>query len=80
MVKQLPAESSTAITMADDPVAALRGAHALVISTEWPQYRDIAPAVVADAAPGVVVIDPNRFLSAYATEPRLRYMAVGKPE
>jgi UDPglucose 6-dehydrogenase len=79
VVQQMPAEF-TAVTMSDDPVGVVRGAHALVVSTEWPQYREIAASVVADAAPGIVVFDANRFLSAYATEPRLRYMAVGKPE
>jgi UDPglucose 6-dehydrogenase len=78
VVKQLPADLS-AVTMSDNPIAVVRGAHALVVLTEWPQYREIASSVIADEAPGIVVFDANRFLSTYATEHRLRYMAVGMP-
>jgi UDPglucose 6-dehydrogenase len=78
-VRQLPTELKNRVTQAADPLAALRGASALVISTEWPEYKNISPDVVAAAASGIIVLDPNRFLSAFATDPRLRYMAVGTP-
>jgi UDPglucose 6-dehydrogenase len=80
VVKQLPQEWTGKVARLDDPVAALKGAHALVISTEWPQYKDIASDTVANAAPGMVVLDANRFLSGFAMNSRLRYVAVGTPE
>jgi len=79
-VKQLPKELSTAVRMSNDPVAALKGAHVLVVSTEWPQYKSIAADAIAAEAPDIVVLDPGRFLSLLAGDRRLRYMAVGTPE
>ena len=78
-VKQLPQEWSAKVTRSDDPVAALKGARVLVISTEWPQYQDIASDAVANAAPGIVILDANRFLSSFASNARVRYVAVGTP-
>lgn len=78
-VKQLPREWSAKAIRSDDPVAALKGAHVLVISTEWPQYKDITPDAVANAAPGIVVLDANRFLSGFSSNARMRYVAVGTP-
>lgn len=79
-VKQLPQEWDGKVARSDDPVATLQGARALVISTEWPQYKKIAPDAVANVAPGIVVLDANRFLSGFAIDSRLRYLAVGTPE
>ena len=78
-VKQLPREWNARVTRSDDPVAALKGAHVLVISTEWPQYKDIAADAVANAAPGIVILDANRFLSGFSRNARMRYVAVGTP-
>lgn len=78
--RQLPEEWNAKVARSDDPIAMLKCAHALVISTEWPQYKDIASDAVAKAAPGLVVLDANRFLSGFATDRRLRYVAVGAPE
>ncbi len=79
-VKQLPQEWSAKVIRSDDPVAALKGARVLIISTEWPQYQDIASDAVADAAPGIVILDANRFLSSFARNTRMRYVAVGTPD
>ena len=78
-VKQLPQEWSAKVIRSDDPLAALKGARVLVISTEWPQYKDIASDAVANAAPGIVILDANRFLSSFASNARVRYVAVGTP-
>ncbi len=41
-----------------DPLAAARNADALMILTPWPQYRAIAPADIAAAMRGRIVLDP----------------------
>ena len=43
---------------AKDPIEAARGADALMILTPWPQYRAIAPADIAAAMKGRIVLDP----------------------
>ena len=59
---------------------ALRGAHAVVLCTEWPEFRDYAwPALLAGMARPVVV-DANRFVEkAVAPVPGLVYLTVGRP-
>jgi UDPglucose 6-dehydrogenase len=79
-VKTLPKEWLTKVVRSDDPITAIIGACALVISTEWPQYKDISAEKIADAAPRLVILDANRLLAALASDHRLRYMAVGTPE
>ena len=81
-VKELPRDFSdlSAVEICTDPLAALKGARSLVVSTEWPEYKGIAPEQVAGVAPGLVVLDANRFLPMLARDGKLRYMAVGTPD
>jgi UDPglucose 6-dehydrogenase len=81
-VKQTPEEfkSLKGMQMFAEPIAALEGAQSLVISTEWPQFKEITAERIAAAAPGLVVLDANRFLPMLARASGLRYMAVGTPE
>ena len=61
---------------------AARGADALVVATEWPEYRQVDPPIaVAAGAPGLVVLDANRFLGAtLGSDPRFRArVALGSP-
>jgi UDPglucose 6-dehydrogenase len=51
---------------ADEPLDALKGADALMILTPWPQYRAIAPAAIAAAMRGRVVLDPYAVLDTEA--------------
>lgn len=78
-VKALPAEWAGKVERADDPVTALRDAQALVMSTEWPEYKKVAPSQITGIAPGIVVLDANRFLLHLAGEATLKYVAVGMP-
>lgn len=59
---------------------ALQGADALIISTAWADYREIAADDVQTAAPGLTVIDQSRFLEkTLGSDARLRYVTIGKP-
>lgn len=65
---------------ADEPLAAVEGADALMILTPWPQYRSVAPAAIATAMKGRVVLDPYGVLDARAAEAAgLRYFTLGRP-
>ncbi len=73
-VKKLPSDLADVKLCASAEEAA-QGAAALVVATEWPDYRS-APASIAD---GVIVIDANRFLAAsFGSRPGVRYYTVGK--
>jgi UDPglucose 6-dehydrogenase len=66
-------------SMAPNALAALDGADALLILTEWPEFARISPAAIAHALGGVIVIDgrnlldPERISSA-----GLRYRGLGR--
>jgi hypothetical protein len=80
MVKNLPTYWCDAVRRYDDPIAAVQGAHALVVATEWPVYRSISSDQLLQCSDRLVVLDANRFLSNLAAaEGRLRYFAVGMP-
>jgi UDPglucose 6-dehydrogenase len=58
--------------------AAVEGAHAVVVMTEWPAFRTDSTAdlfVAAMATP--IVIDPNGFLGHLAMDERIRHFQVG---
>lgn len=78
-VKALPAAWHGKARRVADPLQALHGAHALVLATEWPQYRQIAGGQLPRLADGFAVIDANRFLVHWQCLPGLRYVAVGSP-
>jgi UDPglucose 6-dehydrogenase len=54
-------------TGCDEALQAVEGADALLILTPWPQYRSIAPAAIAQAMRGRVVLDPYAVLDAVAS-------------
>jgi UDPglucose 6-dehydrogenase len=62
------------------PLETLRDAEALLILTPWPQYRQIAPAEIAAALKGRIVVDPYRVLDrATAVAAGLSYYTLGQP-
>ena len=77
-VGNLPPRWDSRVQRSDSPLAAVRGADALVITVAWPMYREIGAGQLAEAANGLVVLDPNRCRPdlAAANVP-LRYVAVG---
>jgi UDPglucose 6-dehydrogenase len=80
MARSLPAHWHASVKRYDDPVAAVRGAHVLIMSTPWPLYRAISADQLLQCADGLVVLDANRFLSNLAVAREgLTYFAVGVP-
>lgn len=68
------------LPLAASAADALRGAHAAVICTEWPEFRDYPwPALLAGMA-RPVVIDANRLVEkAVAPASGVVYLTVGRP-
>ena len=68
------------LTLAASADHALRGAHAVVICTEWPEFRDLPwpPLLASMARP--VVVDANRLVEkAVVSAPGIVYLTVGRP-
>jgi len=74
-VKTLPPELEPVLGLQETAAEAIDGADALVVETQWPDYRkmDLNP-------PGrLIVLDTNRFLAAtLENKPMIDYYTVGK--
>ncbi len=77
-VKVLP-EQLGGVKLCASPIEAARSAEALVVATEWPEYRAVAMAEVASALRTPVILDANGFLAASLKDvSAVRYFTVGK--
>lgn len=79
VVKELPAEWVGFVQRFDTALEALTGSEVLLIGTEWPEYKERTKDCIAGVASGLVVLDPNRYLSSLDTVAGIRYFAVGTP-
>jgi UDPglucose 6-dehydrogenase len=73
----LPVAWNDRVKRTADPLAALAQAHALVVATEWPEYRQVPIDSIAALPQRLVVLDANRFLAAWSALDSIRYIAVG---
>jgi len=77
-VKTLPA-ALAAVELCPDLAAALRGAEAVAVCTEWPQFRQADWGSLAKTLRQPVFVDANRFLEQELKNiPRLEYLSVGR--
>jgi UDPglucose 6-dehydrogenase len=79
VVRQLPERWSGHVVNDAQPLDAVVGADALVVGTEWPEFRQTASGLLSAAGPNLVVIDANRHLQAAVSPLGLKYIAVGTP-
>jgi UDPglucose 6-dehydrogenase len=78
-VKVLPPVLAEKFKLFPDPIRVLQDAMALVVATEWPEYKAIAGEKVRDALGSPHVIDANRFLAnTLGLTPGIKYYTVGK--
>lgn len=79
VVKALPDELDRMFTLCSTPEAALSGATALVVETEWPDYLSLDTETVMANMQTPMVIDANRFLvKTLGSDLRIRYVTVGR--
>jgi UDPglucose 6-dehydrogenase len=77
-VRNLP-ESYAAISLCASPIEAAQNADALVIATEWPEYRSISMENIISVMHTPIVLDANRFLAASLEAiSEITYVAVGR--
>jgi len=79
-VRELPGHWSDTVRRCADPLAAVEHAHALVIGTPWPLYREIAASRVLERAQSLTVLDATGFVPDYGARRGVRYVALGVPE
>lgn len=80
VVKELPRELRSACTLCGSALDAADGAEALVISTGYPEFREIRPADLVAVMKQARVLDENRFLTTTMGQHEgLEYITVGVP-
>jgi UDPglucose 6-dehydrogenase len=81
MIQTLPAHYSTFINLKTSLQEALQTADAVIVATEWPDFRKLAADTLVEAANQPLVVDPNGFLMAtLGKDSRIRYCSVGKTQ
>jgi UDPglucose 6-dehydrogenase len=66
------------VQLASDPFAAAEGSDALVVCTEWPEFRQVDWRHVIVAMKRPLVVDPNRFLEKELMSTQVEYLSVGR--
>lgn len=80
VVRQLPEPLNQHLVLCDSAVEALKGSDAVVITTEWPQFKNLTSRDLIENMKTPVVLDANRFLeNSLPVGPGLTYAAVGMP-
>ena len=74
---ELPDNWLGEVVRSKTPLEALEGACALVIATQWPEYREINVSDVENIAGQFAVFDSNRFLSDFNKSSVISYFSVG---
>ena len=74
---ELPDNWLGEVVRSKTPLEALEGACALVIATQWPEYREINVSDVENIVGQLAVFDSNRFLSGFNKSSVISYYSVG---
>jgi UDPglucose 6-dehydrogenase len=78
-IRQLPGELRGTVDLAESPVAAVRGASALIVATPWPEYRNVDATDVAPLMTRPLVLDAGGFTQdTLGRHPAIEYLTVGK--
>ena len=68
------------LALAADPYEAASGAHAVVVATEWPAFRDVDPIRLRSGMAQPVVVDGRNFLDSESlVDAGFVYVSVGRP-
>jgi UDPglucose 6-dehydrogenase len=79
VIQDLPAECKSFITLTTSASAALSGADAAIVATEWPEFKSIELATWLSAMREPLICDPNGFLAqTFEHAPQTLYVTVGR--
>ncbi|MBI5559849.1 MAG: UDP-glucose/GDP-mannose dehydrogenase family protein [Deltaproteobacteria bacterium] len=78
-IRRLPPRFNSKVIVLDSSMDALLGADALVVATEWEDFKRLTADNLADSMRHPLVLDQSGFLeSALKHDPRIKYITVGK--
>lgn len=76
-VKNLPPHWADKVIRFVAPLELVTDIGALIVGTEWPEFRAVASELRGRANPNMFVIDANRYLYGYLPEDAFSYISVG---
>jgi UDPglucose 6-dehydrogenase len=77
-VSELPKELQSVLRLSDAAIDAAQGADALIISTPWPEFREVSMPAVIKGMSHAIILDANGTLSQQCSGIKgLRYFSVG---
>ena len=79
VINQLPDHWAGKVSHCTAAADAVVDADALVVGTEWPEFKQAASGLSAKVQPGLVIVDANRHLQAQVLLGGFNYVAVGTP-
>ena len=83
VVKQNPDRWDVNVICCSDAMRAIEGVDALVVGTEWPEFKKISDHLSEKGKAGLIIIDANRHLSASRLKFKdagFKYISVGASE
>ncbi len=81
MVTRASADLPAGVTLAADAASALADADAVVVATEWPEFRTLDADALSAGRADTLVLDASGFLAkALQGDTRVRYVMVGTAE
>jgi UDPglucose 6-dehydrogenase len=79
-VRALPDDLAASVELVPSAAAVAESADALVVATEWPEFKTLSVDDIARGMRRPLVLDQSRFLGdAFMTDPRIRYITLGRP-
>jgi UDPglucose 6-dehydrogenase len=79
-VRSVPQDLAAKVTLSPRVSAALAGAEAVVVATDWPEFRALSEADLSGVSDGCVLLDPSRCLyPSLAKTERAKLVSVGTP-
>jgi UDPglucose 6-dehydrogenase len=76
-VRNLPDDLSDILTLCPTPLDAAEGASAIVVETDWPEYREVDPERLVASMRTPNVVDANGFLHGLGAVEGVHYVRVG---
>jgi UDPglucose 6-dehydrogenase len=76
-VQNLPDDLSDILTLCPTPLDAAEGASAIVVETDWPEYREVDPQRLVASMRTPNVVDANGFLHGLGAVEGVHYVRVG---
>ena len=79
VVKKLPDRWGSKVIKFASPFDAVEKAQALILGTEWPEFREVVKSWPINVPYDLLLIDANRYLYDYVDLKQINYLAVGTP-